>query len=236
MIRQLHFCRARGLTHLGAALLMMVLLSPEPVLAQDRFASGGATYLADEPWLSPSQDEPSGGISENLRLPPGMVRSPAVALLLPLTLTIAPVIAGVGLFAADSEQARHVGFVVMNTGLLLGPSLGHFYAGEVRHGLLTLGIRGALVGGSIALYAAALGSTPDRPMTSYDDDSAGIMLLLAFTLAIGAFGVGIYDLVDAPLAANRTNAKLLVSSVAVAPMIIRRDNESQLGLMVSARF
>ena len=222
---------SRTLSRASASLLVAILASPAPALAQELDLNP-----PDEPGLAQPGDDPGGRLSIHLRPPPGTVRSPAVALLLPLTLTLVPVVAGVGLFAADSEQARTVGFVVMNTGILLGPSLGHFYAGEIKHGLVTLGIRGALVSGSLALYAAARNSAPGRQDYSYDDDSAGILGLLAFTLAIGAFGVGIYDFIDAPRAANRTNARVLITSVAVAPMIIRRDRESQLGLLVSARF
>jgi len=226
-------------------LLGLLLLFPVPVAAQgldldDEPEPTGARTRgpepADEPGISQTRGEPGGRLAMYLRPPPGTVRSPAIALILPLTLTLVPVVTGVGLFAADSEQVRTVGFVVMNTGLLLGPSVGHFYAGEPGHGLLTLGIRGALVAGSLALYAAAQSTTPDRPNHSYDEDTAGLLGVLAFTLAIGAFGVGICDFIDAPRAANRTNARVLISSVAVAPMIIRRDRESQLGLMIAARF
>ena len=191
---------------------------------------------ADEPWLAPGQDEPSGGLSSYVRLPPGEVLSPTVALLLPVTLTLVPVITGAALFAADDEDVRHAGFAVMNAGILLGPSAGHFYVGETRHGLITLGIRAALVGGSFAMYGAALSSRPDRPNNSFDDDTSSILGMLAFTLAIGAFGVGIYDFIDAPRAANRANARTLISSVAVAPTVIRTGRENRLGLVIAARF
>ena len=78
---------------------------------------------ADEPGLAPGQDEPRGRRWSFVRRPPGKVRSPTIALILPVTLTLAPVIAGVALFAAEDEDIRHAGFAVMNTGILIGPSI-----------------------------------------------------------------------------------------------------------------
>ncbi len=80
--------------------------------------------------------------------------------------------------------------------LSLGPSLGHVWAGEPGRGAVTAGLRLAI--GLGAVYA---GSTE------------GLVAGLGAQLALS-----VYDIVDAPQAARRTNERARVRT-AIAPMV-----------------
>ena len=62
--------------------------------------------LVDEPGLAPAEDDPRGKLAARRYAPPGVVRSPAVALLLPLTLTIVPMVAGARCSAFGQAVSR----------------------------------------------------------------------------------------------------------------------------------
>jgi hypothetical protein len=70
-------------------------------------------------------------------------KSPGTAFVLSLTSTAAPILLG----AAIQDDA---GAVLVFSGLLIGPSVGHFYAGQVGRGLGTFGLRAA--GTVVGLY------------------------------------------------------------------------------------
>ena len=72
-------------------------------------------------------------------------KSPGTAFVLSLTSTAAPILLG----AAIQDG---VGGVLVLSGLVVGPSVGHLYAGQVGRGLGTIGLR---AGGTVAgLYLA----------------------------------------------------------------------------------
>ena len=63
-------------------------------------------------------------------------KSPGTAFVLSLTSTAAPILLG----AAMQDDA---GGVLVVSGLIIGPSVGHLYAGQVGRGLGTMGLRAA---------------------------------------------------------------------------------------------
>jgi hypothetical protein len=82
-------------------------------------------------------------------------------------------------------------------GVSLGPSVGHFYAGEPTHALAFAALRagGAFLGGALALTGNPLG----------------------LVLALGVPVLAIYDFIDGAAAAERTNLKNGLSRIAVVP-------------------
>lgn len=94
--------------------------------------------------------------------------------------------------------------------LLIGPSLGHLYAGETAHFWITGGARLGALGllylleawgpGIGPLYAVG---QPGHLGASFNAYPAGFTLDLL--LVLGIIGSAIYDLVDAPFAAVRFN-------------------------------
>ncbi|HWN68217.1 MAG TPA: hypothetical protein VNM90_11315 [Haliangium sp.] len=123
------------------------------------------------------------------------------------------------------------------TGLALtvvGPSFGHFYAGETGSGLTQIGLRagsvGAMVGGTIWLLAECL--------TFFDEEECspgpGPALLIAGGLAVGT-GSTLYSIFDAPRAARRQNARAPRLVLAPAP-VIGPDHSSGFGLQLGGQF
>jgi hypothetical protein len=106
-----------------------------------------------------------------------------------------------------------------------GPSAGHFYAGEVGHGLATSVIRGG------ALFAADV-----IVVLAFEDDfdqNSGEGFFLG-SLAVAA-GLGLYDWIDAPRAARRANERNGFV-LGFAPMAPDRDGHPTLGFALVGKF
>ena len=71
--------------------------------------------------------------------PPPAQKSPSAAFQLSLFSTVVPVGAGLALASADNEA----GGLAFLGGLVVGPSVGHFYAGQAGRGFGTMLLRGA---------------------------------------------------------------------------------------------
>ncbi|MGE0549039.1 MAG: hypothetical protein AB7O24_18740 [Kofleriaceae bacterium] len=128
-------------------------------------------------------------------------KSPAIASALALTTTAV----GLGLIAApfivDMTDTKSVTMVFAGLGVAtVGPSMGHFYSGEIKHGLLYSGLRGGIL---TATTFVAIGAATAGAFGGDVGPGVGIVLVGLGTAA----GFGIYDLVDAPKAARRTNAR-----------------------------
>lgn len=93
------------------------------------------------------------------------------------------------------------GYMMIGLGTIIGPSIGHFYAGDVMWGLGGTGLRLLAIGSSAGLIAAGGAAASDR------DSREGGIALMALGAAAGSVGLGlvIWDLVDAPEAARRAN-------------------------------
>jgi hypothetical protein len=136
-----------------------------------------------------------------------------------------------GLLMAAEVDSEALGWVAVG-GILVGPSLGHFYAGEVGRGLGHTGIR--LGAGAIFVVGAAI-TFSDCFFTEEEecDGSSGPLIMLGGA-ALGA-GSTIYSIVDAPRAATRANQKRRRFVITPAPLV-GPERSTGLGLLVGSSF
>ena len=76
-------------------------------------------------------------------------KSPSTAFVLSFASTAAPMLVGAAMANANTDA----GWVIFFGGMVIGPSVGHFYVGQVGRGLGTSALRAA--GTAIGLYAIA---------------------------------------------------------------------------------
>jgi hypothetical protein len=193
---------------------------PTPVPLDDEEPGAPAPILLPSPSLAPR-----AAIDLGVAKAPD-AKSPGVALGLSLGGYLVPTAVGLTmLFAGRTDELRMAGMVVGALGASLGPSLGHFYTGNVGRGVLTSLGRGGLITGSVFMCIAGAFSYGDK---------AGGLIAGGAVLAAGAFALTLWDLIDAPFAARRANAQ---RGFAFAP-ILNRDQSGamQAGLAVGGRF
>jgi hypothetical protein len=156
-------------------------------------------------------------------------RNPATA----LSLSVLGTASGLGLMAAgastDSGGVTLLGFAT----ILVGPSMGHFYAGEHGRGLALTGIRaagaGVVVGGAFWLLidcVAFLGTECKG--------GTGPAIMMATGSAV-VTGATLYSIYDAPRAARRQNARGRRLVLTPAP-VVGPDHSSGFGLSLGGRF
>jgi hypothetical protein len=136
-------------------------------------------------------------------------RSPEVAACLAVGGTAASIAIGTAADTASPGPLRTTGLVLAYTGLVVGPSFGHLYAGENAHALRWSMIRAL----SLAALSSGLYLVFDGP-----DDRFGAGLALT---GVGATGLAIgltWDLVDARRAAERANRRDEQTSLALVPL------------------
>jgi len=120
--------------------------------------------------------------------------------------------------------------------ILAGPSFGHFYAGEVKHGLVTSGLRAGafVVGGLGAIIFVTAHSFPGAFIVPQDEgrDSGALLMVAGGLIAVG--GISLYDVWDAHHAVGRYNERAARArvTVVVAPLVSDRE----LGLALGGRF
>lgn len=131
-------------------------------------------------------------------------------------LALGTTIGGVALMGAGADRENGGAVLVGAAAMLIGPSLGHFYAGETAHGvkmsLLRTGAAVVLGAGLIASLNTAACLTAADPNgnggscgTSEDDRATGRrMAWLGGTVLVAAT---LYDLWDARDAAHRANVR-----------------------------
>jgi len=137
-------------------------------------------------------------------------KSPAAALAWSLAGTTAPTAIGVVLVLAsggDGSPAQAGGGLIFAGGLV-GPSLGHFYAGRSGRGAATIGLRILLVTGTAAALTKAC--IYCYPSTRHSEAAA---LLGLAGLGLTAASV-IYDVATAPGSARRYNERRASFSIA----------------------
>jgi hypothetical protein len=147
-----------------------------------------------------------------------------------VTLAAAPVAAGAALVTA-AVATDNGGLMLLGLGtLVVGPSFGHFYAGERQQGLFTTGAR---TGGLVLMTAGALMQADpclsDTCTDRDDDDHGGDVLLVAGAAVFLAATV--YDVADAGFAARRSNQRLTV-----APTMVSGAAGNAPGMAISGRF
>jgi len=136
-------------------------------------------------------------------------RSASRAFLVSFLGTAAPI--GVGYAMASSNEislddAGPASLVL--GGFVLGPSLGHFYAGKPGRALAGIGIRVA----SLLGMAVAVGE-------SWDQESKGADVLAGVSLGVGA-GSAIFDIVTAGKSAQRHNRTAGGTRICLAPALV----------------
>jgi hypothetical protein len=163
-------------------------------------------------------------------------KSQATALAWSVFGTAVPLITATALSGKGNPALENT---LLLSGLLVGPSLGQFYAGSTPHGLLALGIRGA--GGFVGLYGIAMmigESFCDMDSDSDTDcsEKAGppLAVIGLFTYMAGA----VYSLYDAGAGVERYNAHLNQrETFGFAPVLVPgREGSLKTGAVAWMRF
>lgn len=141
-------------------------------------------------------------------------------------LAVGTTLAGLGIAVAAVRYENSGAGLVGLAGLLIGPSVGHLYAGEWVHALGTSAVRTA--GGFVFLVGLIEATSTEQSSgggSSPHSDGRSMMLLggAAYVLTT------IYDIYDARRAARRSNEHAL----AVVPTV---GQNATVGLMVAGRF
>jgi hypothetical protein len=151
-------------------------------------------------------------------------KSPGTALALSLMSTVVPIGAGIALMATESPA----GLIPFLGGILVGPSIGHFYAGNTGRGLATAGLRTvSLVGGTLAAYAIC----PYDGCSDSDVQAATWVLIATAGLTLGS---SVVDIATAPDAARRYNERQQAARLRVTPVFLAGGSAP--GLAVNYRF
>lgn len=214
----------------AAACLSMVAAGLAPGLARAETAAPPSSVAPAAPAparLAPVLARP---------LPPR--KDPAVALGLSLGVTAG----GMAAMVIGGNLDSNLGGGLATAGALawfFGPSTGHAYAGRI--GNPGLAIRGvSALGGVVAiggLIGCIAGSGDDIEEHEHlgDDDDCGIFAGLLVASSIGYLGGAVYEIVDAPRAARRHNARYGLD-VQVAPALVGGDAGRGPGFAVAGRF
>jgi hypothetical protein len=153
-------------------------------------------------WSAPSGHDSQGPENVPLGIQPVMdplpgERSEATALLLSLCATAIPaVLAAPAAFGEGGEGQGQTAALVFLGSLIVGPSVGHFYAGRPGRGLLGIGVR------VVALFGIA-----GAVAMSWDEESSGGNAMAFASLGAGA-GFLIWDIASAPRSARIHNRAL----------------------------
>ena len=124
--------------------------------------------------------------SPGATFPTTRYRDPSGATVLSAAFTVLPTLAGIAVFAGDTEAGA--GYLLFMGGLTLGPAIGYFSTGRVGRGMAGFGIRtGVFIGSLVA--ACALG----WDTCSGSQESTAVAVLVG-GLAITA-ALAVYDIV-----------------------------------------
>jgi hypothetical protein len=130
-------------------------------------------------------------------------KSPARAIGHSLSGTVLPLAAGIGM----SEKHGGAGATLALTGFLVGPSLGHFYAGQTRRAFTGIAIRSASLAGFVAGLALSV------------DGDGTYAALGTVSLVVGASSM-VVDIVNAGSSASRYNRESLGQSRSIQPLVL----------------
>jgi hypothetical protein len=151
-------------------------------------------------------------------------RSPATA----TALSLAPLGATLALgAAAGATESDALAWVAVGT-FVVGPSLGHFYAGSQGRGIATTAARA----GGLGLMATGFALAFADSWNEDDEDDHGALAGLAMVTGVSAvIAATVYDIVDAAPAARRFN-----SEIAVTPTVVGGAAGNAPGMAISGRF
>lgn len=165
-------------------------------------------------------------------------RSPSIAGGLAVLSPVISIAAGSYLWTttAGNSNARVTAAGLIVLGLWVGPSAGHIYAGEWGHaiGMSTFRLMTSTAGGIVLFLATLHGDCEDGPPGACDTSTGAVLLGTGLLLAAGASAV--YDIIDAPRAAERANRRF-ASDLALAPIVAGGDRGGTTrGLALVGRF
>ncbi len=200
----------------SAALAILVAVAPT--------AAGGAGPIENE-----SASENTSAIEATSAID---AKSEIVGITLPVMSTLVPVLLGGGLIFHEGEDGLLAGLVLLASGIAIGPSLGHLYAGEIARALVGPGLRTLGLGFGAAMLAYGVDAV-DSPN---DSVAAGIVaVVFGGALTASAFYLLGRDLFDARAAVRRHNGTEI--EVAVAPsLIIDREGALAPAAILSLQF
>jgi hypothetical protein len=139
-----------------------------------------------------------------------------------MSLAISTTVGGLGIVYAAARSSVPQLAAIGVIGMLVGPSAGHFYAGEWGHALAMTGVRSAA---AIATTIGVIESTTSVADGPQPNHSRALDLVVvggaAYLIAT------VYDIVDSRTAARRANA------LTIAPMV---GQGTGTGLVVAGRF
>lgn len=124
------------------------------------------------------------------------------------------------------------------TATLLGPSFGHFYAGEYGRGLAHSGLR---LGATVMTVAGAAWTGSLLLGCAFGDDSdcggsVGAPLLLVGGVVLGGASI-VHSIQDGPRAVRRYNERARARQLRITPApIVGPDHSAGLGLQLGGRF
>jgi hypothetical protein len=170
-------------------------------------------------------------------LPPR--KDPGVALGLSLGITAG----GMAMMAIGGNLDSELGGGLATAGALawfLGPSTGHAYAGRIGNpGLAIRGVSAlggvVAIGGLVGCIAGSGDDIDDHDHLGDDDDDCGVFAGLLVASSISYLAGAVYEIVDAPRAARRHNARFGLD-VQVAPTVVGGSGDRAPGLVVAGRF
>jgi hypothetical protein len=150
------------------------------------------------------------------RIPQQSRKSPLGAVLRSLGGTLVPAAAGIGLLMLQGERpvADWSGGVVLASGLIVGPAMGHFYAENDEQAWRGIAVRGG-AGVGFGLTAVLFAASLDGNYFGADDEGseiagvAAIVTLLASGIALGVRTL--YDIIEADDAARAYNDEVGLS-------------------------
>jgi len=159
--------------------------------------------------------------------------STGVALGLSLASTLGTFGLGIGLCYVNPVA----GLALMGLGVGVGPAIGHVYAEEWGHAVLTSLGRIALVGGGGTLFVFGLmldALSGEGQLSTRHSGAGAAMMAGGAVMGLAGLCLAIYDVADAPSAARRANRRL--TRLSVAPVVGPSAGGTQYGVAVSMRF
>ena len=174
--------------------------------------------------LVPAVAEAKSMFEENFEREQKELKSGKTALLGSFAATLAPIAAGGLLLSGGSEE---FGLSLAFAGLLVGPSAGHFYAGQTKRGMTGMGIR---------LLVAAGGAYFISHSEEHHPDSGGWAFAYTGWIVGGVMLLhGIYDICTTPSSVRKYNKSVLEESTLKVVPEVDPFNESY-GLSVVYTF
>lgn len=112
--------------------------------------------------------------------------------------TLAPTVVGIGVSAATGGEAGDVGVSLSLGGLVIGPGLGHLYAGNPGRFALGMGIR------AVALVGGGLMASQSSENKEWDESLGQVVLWIGLGATV-ALGSAIYDIRSTDTSVDRYN-------------------------------